>query len=57
MKGWGKEQRLWEWPANNYPNLRTIPWETPIPNIIKDTVMFACLSSRRLAASAKHFCP
>ena len=31
MQGWGMEQRLREWPTNNWPNLRPIPWASTNP--------------------------
>ena len=33
----GVEQRLREWPTNNWPNLRSIPWA--IPDTINDTLV------------------
>ena len=43
MQAWGMEQRLREWPTNNWPNLRPIPWANTNPNAINDTVL--CLQT------------
>ena len=46
----GIEQRLKEWPTKNQPNLRPIPWATPILNTINDivTLIERIMSSERL---------
>ena len=31
MQSWRMEQRLREWPTNNQPNLRPIPWASTNP--------------------------
>ena len=37
------EEKLREWPTNNWPNLRPIPWASQTPDTINDTLL--CLQT------------